>query len=96
MPLRISVHVCLSSDSLADPPRGEEYWIPTDPRFAHGVDLVSYIKTTPEFSDFCVGVAGNYLFKALNQFIRSFSQSDQLTRMVTLRAIRMKMGRLST
>ncbi|KAI0070689.1 MTHFR-domain-containing protein [Panus rudis PR-1116 ss-1] len=40
-----------------DPPRGEEYWIPTDPRFQHAVDLVSYIKSTPEFSDFCVGVA---------------------------------------
>ncbi|THH29589.1 hypothetical protein EUX98_g4598 [Antrodiella citrinella] len=39
-----------------DPPRGEEHWIPTDPRFRHGVDLVSYIKTTPEFSHFCVGV----------------------------------------
>ncbi|KAF9819744.1 hypothetical protein IEO21_01835 [Rhodonia placenta] len=41
-----------------DPPRGEEYWIPTDPRFTHGADLVSYIKSSPEFSsDFCVGVA---------------------------------------
>ncbi|CAL1705551.1 unnamed protein product [Somion occarium] len=40
-----------------DPPRGEEYWIPTDPRFSHAVDLVKYIKSTPEFSDFCVGVA---------------------------------------
>jgi len=39
-----------------DPPRGEEHWIPTDPRFTHGVDLVSYIKSTPEFSHFCVGV----------------------------------------
>ncbi|PCH37893.1 methylenetetrahydrofolate reduct [Wolfiporia cocos MD-104 SS10] len=41
-----------------DPPRGEEYWIPTDPRFTHGADLVSYIKSSPEFaSSFCVGVA---------------------------------------
>ncbi|KAH8099536.1 methylenetetrahydrofolate reduct [Cristinia sonorae] len=40
-----------------DPPRGEEHWIPTDPRFTHGIDLVSYIKSTPEFSHFCVGVA---------------------------------------
>lgn len=42
----------------ADPPRGEEDWIPTDPRFTHAVDLVTYIKTNPEFSSsFCVGVA---------------------------------------
>ncbi|KAL5529588.1 hypothetical protein ACEPAG_5573 [Sanghuangporus baumii] len=41
-----------------DPPRGDEYWIPTDPRFTHAVDLVKYIKSTPEFSSsFCVGVA---------------------------------------
>ncbi|KAI0636604.1 methylenetetrahydrofolate reduct [Trametes polyzona] len=40
-----------------DPPRGEEHWIPTDSRFQHGVDLVRYIKSTPEFSHFCVGVA---------------------------------------
>ncbi|CCL99999.1 uncharacterized protein FIBRA_02024 [Fibroporia radiculosa] len=41
-----------------DPPRGEEYWIPTDPRFTYGVDLVSYIRSSPEFSsEFCVGVA---------------------------------------
>ncbi|GBE81900.1 methylenetetrahydrofolate reduct [Sparassis latifolia] len=41
-----------------DPPRGEEYWIPTDRRFTHGADLVSYIKSSPEFSSgFCVGVA---------------------------------------
>ncbi|TDL24992.1 MTHFR-domain-containing protein [Rickenella mellea] len=40
-----------------DPPRGEEYWIPTDPRFTHAIDLVKYIKSSPEFSDFCVGVA---------------------------------------
>ncbi|KAF8261074.1 methylenetetrahydrofolate reduct [Lactarius quietus] len=41
-----------------DPPRGEEYWIPTDPRFTHGKDLVSYIRSTPEFSEaFSIGVA---------------------------------------
>ncbi|KAH9993822.1 MTHFR-domain-containing protein [Russula vinacea] len=41
-----------------DPPRGEEYWIPTDPRFNHGLDLVSYIRSSPEFSDsFSLGVA---------------------------------------
>ncbi|EPS96830.1 hypothetical protein FOMPIDRAFT_1167087 [Fomitopsis schrenkii] len=40
-----------------DSPRGQEHWIPTDLRFAHAVDLVKFIKTTPEFaSDFCVGV----------------------------------------
>ncbi|KAI5117470.1 hypothetical protein M0805_007175 [Coniferiporia weirii] len=41
-----------------DPPRGEEYWMPTDPRFTHAIDLVKYIKSSPEFSSsFCVGVA---------------------------------------
>lgn len=45
-----------------DPPRGEEYWIPTDPRFQHAADLVSYIRATPEFSDtFSIGVAGRRL-----------------------------------
>ncbi|KAI0032200.1 methylenetetrahydrofolate reduct [Vararia minispora EC-137] len=42
-----------------DPPRGEEYWIATDPRFKHAIDLVSYIRSSPEFSDaFSIGVAG--------------------------------------
>lgn len=42
-----------------DPPRGSEYWIPTDPRFVHARDLVSYIRTSPEYSShFCIGVAG--------------------------------------
>ncbi|KAL5635281.1 hypothetical protein ACGC1H_004161 [Rhizoctonia solani] len=42
-----------------DPPRGGEYWIPTDPRFQHAEDLVTYIKQHPTFaSHFCVGVAG--------------------------------------
>ncbi|KAH9066364.1 methylenetetrahydrofolate reduct [Lactarius vividus] len=41
-----------------DPPRGEEYWIPTDPRFTHALDLVTYIRSTPEFSEaFSIGVA---------------------------------------
>ncbi|KAF9265689.1 MTHFR-domain-containing protein [Marasmius fiardii PR-910] len=41
-----------------DPPRGKEEWIPIDPRFQHGVDLVSYIRQNSEFSShFCVGVA---------------------------------------
>ncbi|KAF8599080.1 MTHFR-domain-containing protein [Ceratobasidium sp. AG-I] len=42
-----------------DPPRGEEYWIPTDPRFQHAEDLVTYIRQHPTFSShFCIGVAG--------------------------------------
>ncbi|KAF8749438.1 Methylenetetrahydrofolate reductase [Rhizoctonia solani] len=42
-----------------DPPRGEEYWIPTDPRFQHAEDLVTYIKQHPKFGNhFCIGVAG--------------------------------------
>jgi methylenetetrahydrofolate reductase (NADPH) len=42
-----------------DPARGDEYWIPTDPRFTNAADLVAYIKGTPEYKDyFCVGVAG--------------------------------------
>ncbi|KAF8590028.1 MTHFR-domain-containing protein [Ramaria rubella] len=42
-----------------DPPRGSEYWIPTDPRFVHAEDLVSHIRTSPEYSShFCIGVAG--------------------------------------
>ncbi|KAI0318818.1 MTHFR-domain-containing protein [Amylostereum chailletii] len=41
-----------------DPPRGQEYWIQTDPRFNHAIDLVSYIRSSPEFSDsFSIGVA---------------------------------------
>lgn len=31
-----------------------------DERFTHAVDLVSYIRSTPEFADsFCIGVAGH-------------------------------------
>jgi len=41
-----------------DPPRGQEYWMPTDPRFVHGIDLVKHIRSSPQFSShFCVGVA---------------------------------------
>lgn len=47
--------------AFADPPRGSEHWIPTDSRFQHGADLVRYIKSTPEFAHFCVGVAGHFL-----------------------------------
>lgn len=51
---------CHLLTAFTDPPRGEEYWMPTDSRFTHGADLVSYIKSSPEFSsEFCVGVAGH-------------------------------------
>ncbi|KAJ7121234.1 methylenetetrahydrofolate reductase-domain-containing protein [Mycena filopes] len=41
-----------------DPPRGQEEWTPIDPRFKHGVDLVAYIRSLPEYSSqFCIGVA---------------------------------------
>ena len=45
----------------ADPPRGDESWIPTDPRFQHGVDLVSYIREHSDYSDFSIGVAGRFV-----------------------------------
>jgi len=42
-----------------DPPRGQEEWIPIDSRFEHSIDLVKYIRSSPEFSShFCIGVAG--------------------------------------
>ncbi|KAF8912003.1 methylenetetrahydrofolate reductase-domain-containing protein [Gymnopilus junonius] len=42
-----------------DPPRGKEEWIASDPRFSRAIDLVSYIRSVPEYSSwFCVGVAG--------------------------------------
>ena len=45
---------------LKDPPRGKEEWIPSDPRFTRAVDLVSYIRSVPDYSSwFCIGVAGN-------------------------------------
>ncbi|KIM55040.1 hypothetical protein SCLCIDRAFT_135459 [Scleroderma citrinum Foug A] len=41
-----------------DPPRGQEHWTPIDSRFSRGVDLVRYIRSSPEFSPhFCIGVA---------------------------------------
>lgn len=44
---------------MTDPPRGQEEWIPVDPRFQHGVDLIKFIRSVPEFaSEFCIGVAG--------------------------------------
>ncbi|KAF8518097.1 FAD-linked oxidoreductase-like protein [Gautieria morchelliformis] len=46
-------------DIYQGPPRGSEYWIPPDLRFVHAQDLVSYTRTSPEYSsNFCVGVAG--------------------------------------
>ncbi|KAG5638981.1 hypothetical protein H0H81_008201 [Sphagnurus paluster] len=46
------------SDITKDPPRGQEAWIPMDPTFQHGIDLVKFIKSSPEFSsEFCIGVA---------------------------------------
>lgn len=42
-----------------DPPRGAEAWIPADPKFTSALDLIKYIKGSPNFKDqFCVGVAG--------------------------------------
>ncbi|KIK69737.1 hypothetical protein GYMLUDRAFT_79816 [Collybiopsis luxurians FD-317 M1] len=41
-----------------DPPRGKEEWIPIDPRFQRAIDLVTYIRSHPDFSShFCIGVA---------------------------------------
>jgi methylenetetrahydrofolate reductase (NADPH) len=40
-----------------DAPRGEEYWVASDPEFQHGADLVRYIRR--QHGDyFCIGVAG--------------------------------------
>ncbi|KAI7898172.1 methylenetetrahydrofolate reductase-domain-containing protein [Cokeromyces recurvatus] len=40
-----------------DPPRGHEYWTPTDTDFSHAIDLVRYIRQW--YGDyFCIGVAG--------------------------------------
>ncbi|KXN92244.1 Methylenetetrahydrofolate reductase 2 [Leucoagaricus sp. SymC.cos] len=39
-----------------DPPRGQEEWVPSDPRFTHAIDLVRYIRES--YGDyFCIGVA---------------------------------------
>lgn len=40
-----------------DPPRGEEYWVATDQRFQHAIDLVKYIRER-HGDYFCIGVAG--------------------------------------
>lgn len=49
----------LETNTPIDSPRGQEHWIATDLRFSNAIDLVKFIKTTPEFaSDFCIGVAG--------------------------------------
>jgi methylenetetrahydrofolate reductase (NADPH) len=41
-----------------DPPRGEEDWIASDPRFTRAIDLVTYIRSVPEYASwFCIGVA---------------------------------------
>lgn len=46
--------------TLLDPPRGEEYWIAADSRFAHAVDLVNYIRASPKYAQhFCIGIAGS-------------------------------------
>jgi methylenetetrahydrofolate reductase (NADPH) len=44
--------------SCLDPPRGEEYWMASDPQFLHAVDLISYIRKSEFSSQFCIGVAG--------------------------------------
>lgn len=45
--------------NFEDPPRGEEEWVASDSRFTRAVDLVSYIRSIPEYADwFCIGVAG--------------------------------------
>ena len=39
-----------------DPPRGQEYWVPSSGEFNYAVDLVRYIKK--QYGDFfCIGVA---------------------------------------
>ena len=48
------------SDAPSDPPRGDEEWIATDPGFVHGVDLVRYIRSHPDYSDFSIAVAGHF------------------------------------
>jgi hypothetical protein len=81
--------------TLTDPPRGQEYWVATDPRFVHGIDLVTYIRSSPEFSSsFCIGVAG--LFRILAQIPPSLTNLFQPTRTATLTATRMKSSSLST
>jgi methylenetetrahydrofolate reductase (NADPH) len=44
---------------MQDPSRGTELWTPVDSQFTCGIDLVKYIRSSPEFSShFCIGVAG--------------------------------------
>lgn len=80
---------------VADPPRGEEYWIPIDPRFTHGVDLVSYIRSSPEFSsDFCLGVAGSLSPKPVEADIQlNRTLPSQPTQTVTQTAKYLKTSR---
>lgn len=77
----------------SDPPRGEEYWIPTDRRFSHGIDLVSYIKSSSEFSDFCVGVAGRLRYFPSPIIILSNRISVQPTLMAILTVMLTTTGR---
>ena len=57
---------CQADPMTTDPPRGQEEWIPIDPRFQHGIDLVKFIRSEPEFaSDFCIGVAGQWLAQSM-------------------------------
>lgn len=59
IPLRNNSYSCLT----LDPPRGTEHWTPVDSRFTRAVDLVKYIRSSPEFSShFCIGVAGTSPF----------------------------------
>jgi len=68
---------------ILDPPRGKEEWIPIDPKFQHGIDLVSYIRSKPEFSSqFCVGVAGS--FADLSFSVQTFKVLLQLILKATL------------
>ncbi|KAI6109683.1 methylenetetrahydrofolate reductase-domain-containing protein [Pisolithus sp. B1] len=56
--LRVSCQPYVNHDLSLYPPRGQEHWTPIDSRFSHGVDLVKYIRSSPEFSPhFCIGVA---------------------------------------
>ncbi|KAF8333404.1 methylenetetrahydrofolate reductase-domain-containing protein [Amanita rubescens] len=57
--MRNSYKLGKNLDTGTDPPRGSEEWLPIDPNFVHGADLVKYIRSNPEYSPyFCVGVAG--------------------------------------
>ncbi|VDC06687.1 unnamed protein product [Peniophora sp. CBMAI 1063] len=61
-----------------DPPRGEEYWMPADPRFKRARDLVSYIRSTPEFADhFSIGVAG-YPDGHTDSVVNTMSEEEEI------------------